>query len=200
MKLILASNNEKKLRELRRLLADSGYEVVSQKEAGLLFEAEETGSTFAENAFCKAHAALEASHEPCIADDSGLCVDALHGEPGVYSARYGGGGLSDEEKIKLLLHNMEGKENRKAHFASSIVCLFPNGDRLEAYGECPGEIAYSPVGEGGFGYDPIFLVGDTGRTMAQLTPEEKDAVSHRGKALREFCEKLTRYGRKEEKC
>ena len=200
MRLILASNNEKKLRELRRLLDGSGYEVVSQKEAGLFFEAEETGTTFAENAYCKAKAALDASHEPCVADDSGLCVDALNGEPGVYSARYGGGGLSDSEKYTLLLHNMEGKENRKAHFASAVVCLFPNGDRLDAYGECAGEIAYEPSGEGGFGYDPVFLVGETGKTMAQLSPEEKDAVSHRGKALREFQEKLTQYGRKNSIC
>jgi len=191
MRFILASNNRKKLDELREILSGFGAEVVSQREAGLDIEAEETGTTFEENALIKAHAACNALKEPSIADDSGLVVEALDGAPGVYSARYGGCN-SDPERMALLLKNMDGKENRKAKFVSCVACVFPNGDVLTARGECEGEIALEPRGNGGFGYDPVFLL-PSGKTMAELDPAEKNAVSHRGSALKKFELELRKY-------
>lgn len=196
MKLILASNNRKKLAELLSILSDMGYDVVSQSEAGLSLEVEETGSTFAENAYLKAEAACKASGHPAIADDSGLAVDALGGAPGVYSARYGGVGLDDEGRYMLLLKNMEGKEHRTAKFVSSIACVFPNGDVLRAEGQCSGEILKAPVGTGGFGYDPVFYLPEFGRTMAELSPEEKNKISHRGRTLEKFRGVLEEYSLK----
>ena len=130
---------------------------------------------------------------PAIADDSGLCVDALGGAPGVYSARYGGPGLDDAGRYRLLLENMRGQTPRTAKFVSVITCCFPNGDVLTARGECQGTIAYAPQGEGGFGYDPVFFLPQRKKTFAQLTAEEKNEISHRGKALALFREKLQDY-------
>ena len=192
MKLVLASQNQGKLREMQTILEDLGVEVVLQSQLGLALEVEETGTTFAENSLLKARAVMEASGLPAIADDSGLCVDWLNGAPGVYSARYGGVG-SDEERYRLLLENLRGATNRAAHFHTAIVCCFPNGDVLQADGDCYGTVAYAPAGKGGFGYDPVFFVPELRRTFAQLTPEEKNAVSHRGKALRDFAVKLEEY-------
>ena len=192
MKLVLASQNQGKLREMQTILEDLGVEVVLQSQLGLALEVEETGTTFAENSLLKARAVMEASGLPAIADDSGLCVDWLNGAPGVYSARYGGVG-SDEERYRLLLENLRGATNRAAHFHTAIVCCFPNGDVLQADGDCYGTVAYAPAGEGGFGYDPVFFVPELRRTFAQLTPEEKNDVSHRGKALRDFAVKLEEY-------
>ena len=191
---ILASNNAHKLTELKTMLSAFGAEVVSQSEAGAHFTAEETGQTFEENALIKAEAACRALGEPAIADDSGLVVNCLGGEPGVYSARYGGESChSDAERTALLLKNMSGKADRRAKFVSCIACVFPNGDTMTARGECPGVIAESPRGENGFGYDPVFFLPEKGRTMAELTSDEKNAVSHRGAALRKFEEKLRNY-------
>ena len=192
MRYILASNNNGKLREMKVILAETGAEVVSQREAGADFEAEETGTTFEENALIKARAACQALGEPAIADDSGLCVDALGGAPGVYSARYGGC-KTDPERVALLLKNLGDEKDREAKFVSCIACVFPNGDVLTARGECPGTITAAPRGENGFGYDPVFELPGTGKTMAQLTEEEKNAVSHRGRALKAFQEKLREY-------
>lgn len=192
MRFILASNNEKKLSELREILSEYGAMVISQHEAGLDAEAEETGATFAENAYLKAKAACEAIGEPSIADDSGLCVDALGGAPGIYSARYGGG-LPDDERYMFLLRNMEDKEQRSARFVSSIACIFPNGDVIEAEGVCRGEITREPKGNGGFGYDPVFYIPERGKTMAEMEPSEKNAISHRGRALCELKKKLDEY-------
>jgi len=192
MRYILASNNNGKLREMKVILAETGAEVVSQREAGADFEAEETGTTFEENALIKARAACQALGEPAIADDSGLCVDALGGAPGVYSARYGGC-KTDPERVTLLLKNLGDEKDREAKFVSCIACVFPNGDVLMARGECPGTITTAPRGDGGFGYDPVFELPGTGKTMAQLTEEEKNAVSHRGRALKAFQEKLREY-------
>jgi len=192
MKLILASNNKGKLRELREMLSDMNIEVLSQSEAGLKLDVEETGSTFAENALLKAQAACSASGEAAVADDSGLMVDALGGEPGIYSARYGGG-LSDAEKCEFLLKNLGSVKQRSAKFVSSIACVFPTGEIIRAEGECRGEINYASKGENGFGYDPVFYIRDLGRTMAELSAEEKNAISHRGNALREFKVKLKKY-------
>ena len=193
MKFILASQNQHKLEEMQNILSAHGEEVVLQSELGLHVEVEETGATFAENAMLKAKAVMAASGLPAIADDSGVCVDALSGAPGVYSARYGGPELDDVGRYRLLLENMRGARDRTAHFTSAIACAFPNGDTIEAEGICPGMIAYAPQGDGGFGYDPVFFLPQLRKTYAQLTPEEKAAVSHRGKALEVFDQKLREY-------
>ncbi len=193
MKLVLASKNQKKLAELRDILFHLGVEVCSESDAGVDVEVEETGTTFEENSLLKARAVMEAGGLPAIADDSGLCVDALNGAPGVYSARYGGEGLNDEARYRLLLENLRGQTTRTAKFVSVITCCFPNGDVLSARGECSGTIAYAPMGAGGFGYDPVFFVPGLKKTFAQLTPEEKNEISHRGKALRAFQAKLEEY-------
>ena len=193
MKLVLASKNKKKLVEMNDILSQLGIEVCSEAEAGVDVEVEETGTTFEENSLLKARAVMEASGLPAIADDSGLCVDALGGAPGVYSARYGGEGLDDIQRYRLLLENMRGQMPRTARFVSVITCCFPNGDVISARGECPGTIALAPMGEGGFGYDPVFFVPGLRKTFAQLTAEEKNAISHRGNALRAFAVKLKEY-------
>ncbi|MBO4853961.1 MAG: RdgB/HAM1 family non-canonical purine NTP pyrophosphatase [Oscillospiraceae bacterium] len=192
MKFVLASHNRGKLREMQAILASLDVEVVLQSDVGLALEPEETGTTFAENAAIKAKAVMEASGLPSIADDSGLCVDWLGGAPGIYSARYGGLD-SDEARCRLLLESLQGATNRAAHFHSAVVCAFPDGDVLEASGDCFGTIAYAPRGEGGFGYDPVFFLPELRKTFAQLTPEEKNAVSHRGNALRAFAAVLKNY-------
>ncbi|MEI3276902.1 MAG: XTP/dITP diphosphatase [Evtepia sp.] len=186
MKVVLASHNKKKMVEMKTILSAMGVEVLSQADVGVDLEPEETGTTFAENAAIKAQAVMEATGLPAIADDSGLMVDALNGEPGVYSARYGGPGLDDTGRWQLLLKNMEGIENRTCKFVSVICCCFPDGQQLSARGECPGILAHGPTGDGGFGYDPIFYLPELGKTMAQLTPEEKNKISHRAKALAGF--------------
>ena len=193
MKYVLASHNPGKIREMSAILSKYGVEVVSPRELGITVDVEETGTTFAENAMLKAKAICAASGLPAIADDSGLCVDALNGAPGVYSARYGGGDLDDTGRYKLLLENMRGQMPRTARFVSVITCCFPNGDVISARGECPGTIAFAPMGEGGFGYDPVFFVPSLKKTFAQLTAEEKNAISHRGKALEAFKVKLEEY-------
>ena len=193
MKLVLASKNPKKLAEMNRILSRLGVEVCSEAEAGVDLEVEETGTTFEENSLLKARAVMEASGLPAIADDSGLCVDCLNGAPGVYSARYGGEELTDEGRYRMLLENMRGQMTRTAKFVSVITCCFPNGDVLTARGECQGTIAYAPMGEGGFGYDPVFFVPELKKTFAQLTAGEKNAISHRGRALEAFQAKLEEY-------
>lgn len=193
MKFVLASQNKHKLVEMQSILAAHGVEVVLESEIGLHVDVEETGGTFAENAMIKAKAVMEASGLPAIADDSGVCVDALNGAPGVYSARYGGPELDDEGRYRLLLENMRGAKTRAAHFTSCIACVFPNGDAIEAEGVCPGTIAFAPQGDGGFGYDPVFFLPELRKTYAQLTRSEKAAVSHRGKALAVFDGKLREY-------
>ena len=193
MKFILASQNRHKLVEMQSILEKHGVEVVLQSDMGLKVDVEETGTTFAENAMLKAKAVMEASGLPAIADDSGVCVDALNGAPGIYSARYGGEGLDDVQRYQLLLKNMQGAGSRTAHFTSAIACIFPNGDTLEAEGICPGTIAYAPQGDGGFGYDPVFFLPELRKTYAQLTADEKAQVSHRGKALEVFDGKLREY-------
>ena len=192
-KFVLASHNPGKIREMSAILSQFGVEVVTPKELGITVDVEETGTTFAENAMLKAKAICKESGLPAIADDSGLCVDALNGGPGVYSARYGGEGLDDVQRYQLLLANMRGQTTRAAHFACAIACAFPNGDELTAEGKCNGTIAFAPMGEGGFGYDPVFFVPEKAKTFGQLTAEEKSEISHRGKALAVFAEKLATY-------
>lgn len=195
MKLILASNNAKKLKELKAILSDMNVELLSQREAGCDFEVDETGVTFAENAYLKAKAVHDATGETVIADDSGLMVEALNGEPGVYSARYAPGGheASDKEKYEYLLSKMENMEHRAAKFVTNICCIFPNGDIIRAEGECRGEILKTPEGEGGFGYDPVFRPEGFDTSMAVLGPAVKNRISHRANALREFRKKLREY-------
>lgn len=193
MKFVLASQNQGKLKEMQAVLADLGVEVVLQSQLGIRVEVEETGTTFAENALLKAKAVCKASGLPAIADDSGLCVDAMNGAPGVYTARYGGPGLDDEGRYRLLLRNMHGLSPRTCHFETAIACAFPDGTVLTAQGRCDGTVAYAPMGTEGFGYDPIFFVPGLKKTFAQLNAEEKNAISHRGKALRAFGEVLEAY-------
>ena len=192
-KFVLASHNPGKIKEMSEILGRFGIQVVSPKELGITVDVEETGTTFAENAMLKAKAICEAAKLPAIADDSGLCVDALNGGPGVYSARYGGEGLDDKGRYMLLLNTMRGQTTRAAHFTCSIACAFPNGDTLTAEGECHGTIAFAPMGEGGFGYDPVFFIPELKKTFGQLTAEEKSTRSHRGRALAAFAEKLSAY-------
>lgn len=187
---VLASHNPGKIRELAEILDQLGIEVVSPADVGITVDVEETGETFEENALLKARAICQASGLPALADDSGLCVDALNGGPGVYSARYGGEELDDVGRYRLLLNSIQGQTNRAAHFACVIACCFPDGETVTAEGRCDGTIAFAPMGEGGFGYDPIFFVPELRKTFAQLTEEEKHAVSHRGKALQALAEKL----------
>ncbi len=178
---------------MRRILERMGHTVRSQREAGVTLEPEENGTTFAENARIKARAICEAAGTATIADDSGLCVDALGGAPGVFSARYGGEGLDDVDRYELVLSGLRGQLDRRAKFVSAICCAFPNGDVLTARGECPGSIAYAPQGDNGFGYDPVFFVPELRKTYAQMTAEEKNQVSHRGKALAKFKMELEGY-------
>ncbi len=193
MKFIIATNNAKKLRELRAILGNLGIEAMSLSEAGVQSDAEETGTTFEENSKIKAEAAMLASGLNAIADDSGLAVDALHGEPGVYSARYGGDACNgDTERYELLLKNMENVPDgeRTARFVSVITCVFTDGRVIHARGECEGEILRAPCGEGGFGYDPVFYLPSEKATMAEISAERKNMISHRARALVEVEKKL----------
>ena len=192
-KFVLATHNPGKLAEMKAILSGLGVEVVSPAEAGVEVDVEETGATFAENAMLKAKAVCAAAGLPAIADDSGLCVNALNGGPGVYSARYGGEGLSDKDRYELVLKGLSGQLDRGAKFVSAICCAFPNGDVVTARGECPGLITYSPRGSGTFGYDPIFLVPEKKKTFAEMEGEEKNAISHRGVALQKFKVELEKY-------
>lgn len=188
MKFIIATNNAKKLVELERILNPLGIEAVSAKEAGVVLdEVDETGTTFSENAFIKANAAFEKTGMPAVADDSGICVDALGGRPGIFSARYSPEDcVTDEDRTAKILEELEGvpDEKRGAHYTCAICCILPDGRRIEVEEICEGKIGYEFIGDGGFGYDPIFVFGD--RTFAQMTADEKDKFSHRGKALREL--------------
>lgn len=190
MKVILASKNQHKLTELSAILSQLGFEIALESEYGLDIDVEETGTTFEENSFLKADAVMKASGRPVLADDSGLMVDALDGAPGVYSARYGHK-ASDKERTAYLLENMKDvpEERRGAKFVCVITCLFPDGRKIVARGECPGVIARAPHGENGFGYDPVFYLPELGMTYAELPSEQKNAISHRARALQDFCRK-----------
>ena len=190
MKVILASKNQHKLTELSAILSQLGFEIALESEYGLDIDVEETGTTFEENSFLKSDAVMKASGLPVLADDSGLMVDALDGAPGVYSARYGHK-ASDKERTAYLLENMKEvpEERRGAKFVCVITCLFPDGRKIVARGECPGVIARAPHGENGFGYDPVFYLPELGMTYADLPSEQKNAISHRARALQDFCRK-----------
>lgn len=197
MLICAASNNAGKLKELRRILERMGHEVKSLRELGITLDPEETGTTFAENARIKAEAFCKASGLPTVADDSGLCVDALHGAPGVYSARYAGHHGDDAANNAKLLQEMQNvpAENRTARFVSAVCFLLPDGRELLVEGECPGTVAFEETGTNGFGYDPLFVPDRVGlpdgttventarRSYAELADGEKDAISHRGRAM-----------------
>ncbi len=193
MKMVLASKNPHKLGEMNAILSQLGVEVVLESDVGADVDVEETGETFEENARLKAEAVMQATGLPAIADDSGLCVTALGGGPGVYSARYGGEGLTDKDRYELVLDALKGQLDRSAKFVSCICCAFPDGTLLEARGECPGLITYTPRGAGTFGYDPIFLYPEKRKTFAEMEGEEKNAISHRGRALEKFKTELEKY-------
>ncbi len=194
MKFILASNNKGKYREFREILEPMGITVVSQAEAGVHIEVEETGETFEENAWLKASAIAARTGLPAVADDSGLCVDALDGAPGVHSARFGGGkAWTDAQKYMYLLEKLAGAADRRAKFVSCICCVFPDGDVLRARGECPGRILEAPAGEGGFGYDPVFAPDGYDKSFAQLGEAVKNQISHRARALAAFEKELEKY-------
>lgn len=190
MKVILASKNPHKLTELSAILSQHGFEIALESEYGLDIDVDETGTTFEENSLLKAEAVMKASGLPVLVDDSGLMVDALDGAPGVYSARYGHKS-SDGERTAFLLENMKDvpDEKRTAKFVCVITCLWPDGRKIVARGECPGVITREVHGENGFGYDPVFYLPELGMTYAELPSEQKNAISHRARALQEFCRK-----------
>lgn len=185
MKVLLASNNGHKIKEIKEILGDF-FDVVSLREAGVESDPEETGATFEENARIKAVAGMKASGMPCIADDSGLEVFALDGLPGVMSARYAGGHGDDSANNEKLLRELENASDRSARYVCVICMAFPNGHEIVARGECRGTILKEARGEGGFGYDPLFFFPQFGKTFAEITADEKNEVSHRKAALREF--------------
>lgn len=198
IQLVIASNNKGKIAEFKSLLAPLAVQVLSLSEAGALLDAEETGITFEENAAIKARAVFEACGGPVIADDSGLVVDALGGAPGVYSARYGGEGLDDIGRYELLLRELAAvpEKERTARFVSVICYIDAKGTEHLLRGECEGSIAFAPSGAGGFGYDPVFIT-ENGRTMGEISPDEKNAISHRGRALRKLLSLLREKGEAE---
>ena len=185
---VIATNNPKKLREIDAILKLVGASAVTMREAGIDTDPEETGLTFEENAYIKAHAACVASGKPAIADDSGLEVDALNKAPGIYSARYCEG--SDSDRVDFLLKNMQGKSDRTARFVSAVCCVFPSGEKITVRGECEGVITEQAQGENGFGYDPVFFVPEHNCTFAQLAPEIKNKISHRAHALEKLAIEL----------
>ena len=186
---VIATHNQKKLAELQRILEPLGISAVTAE----LGRGGGNRGNLWENAFLKADAACKRPGKPAVADDSGLVVDALDGAPGVYSARYAGENATDQDRIAKLLREMQSYQapERSARFVSSICCVFPDGTVLRAEGTCEGEIGFSPAGDGGFGYDPVFFVGE--RSFAELSAEEKDTISHRGKALQTFAKTLKEY-------
>lgn len=197
MKVVLASKNKHKLAEISRITEKFGFELVLQSELGVDIDVEETGSTFEENSFLKAEAVMKATGLPALADDSGIAVDALNGEPGIYSARYGFDEcLDDRGRLNLLLKNMENVPDgqRQAKFVCVITMVTPDGTTIQARGEIHGELLREARGENGFGYDPIFYYPPAGMTTAEMRPEDKNKVSHRANALHIFYQKLKEAG------
>ena len=183
MQFVLASHNKKKLAELSAIVSSLGIEIIPLPEGAP--EPEENGKTFEENALIKAKSAAEFTGLPALADDSGLCVDALDGAPGIYSARYCEG--TDEDRNAFLLKNMQDKENRACRFVCAIACVLADGETLTVRGECEGTLLRENHGAGGFGYDPVFYLPELEKTYAEFASEEKNAISHRARALQAFC-------------
>lgn len=197
MKVVLASKNPHKLVEIKKILAPLGIELVLESQLGVDIEVEETGTTFEENSLLKAKTVMEATGLPALADDSGIAVDALNGAPGVYSARYGfDDSLDDWGRLLLLLKNTENvpDDQRQAQFVCVITLAYPDGMTIQVRGEAHGLLTRQAIGEGGFGYDPIFYYPPLGKTFAQLRPEEKNQVSHRARALQALYQRLKEDG------
>ena len=197
MRVVLASKNKHKLVEISKITEKFGFDLVLQSELGVDIDVEETGTTFEENSYLKAEAVMKATGLPALADDSGIAVDALNGEPGIYSARYGfDESLDDWGRLQLLLKNTEHVPDgqRQAQFVCVITMVTPEGQTIQARGEIHGELLREPRGENGFGYDPIFYYPPAGMSTAEMAPEDKNAVSHRGNALKVFYEKLKEAG------
>ena len=194
LEFVIATNNAHKLREMKAILDTEHRRVLSMKEAGIATDPEETGTTFEENALIKARAACAASGKPAMADDSGIAVDALNGAPGIYSARYCEG--SDWDRLCFLLKNMQDVPDgqRGAHYVAAIACVLPDGTEFVVRGTVFGSLLREPVGEGGFGYDPIFYVDSEGATFAQIPAERKNAISHRANALKLLVQELEARG------
>lgn len=190
MKLIIASNNKHKIYEIKKILGGKFSEILSQREAGIEHETVEDGTTFLENAAKKAREISEISGCAALADDSGICVHALGGAPGIYSARYSGGHGNDEDNNDLVLKNLEGKEDKSAHYTCAVALVYPDGREVSAEGYMYGKITKDRRGDRGFGYDPIFVPDGESRTVAQMTDEEKNAISHRANALALLLEKI----------
>ncbi len=188
MNLIIASNNKHKIYEIKKMLGSKFSEILSLSEAGISHETVEDGITFLENAFKKAREIAALSGCASLADDSGICVDALDGAPGVYSARFSGG--DDEDNNKLLLEKLKDKANRGAHYTCAMALVYPDGKEISAEGYMYGEITDNPRGERGFGYDPLFIPTGETRTVAEMTDDEKNAISHRANALKAILEKI----------
>ena len=194
LEFVIATNNAHKLREMRAILDTEQRRVLSMKEAGIATDPEETGTTFEEDALIKARAACAASGKPALADDSGIAVDALNGGPGIYSARYCEG--SDEDRLWFLLKNVEDvpEGKRGAHYVAAIACVLPDGTEFTVRGTVFGSLLRAPIGEGGFGYDPIFYVESEGATFAQIPAERKNEISHRANALKLLVQELEQRG------
>ena len=190
MKIVAATTNKGKIREFQEILGELGYEVVSMHDEGIDVEVEETGSTFSENALIKARAVALLCDAPVIADDSGLCVDAMDGAPGIYSARFAGEDATDYDRNVKLLETLEGEENRKAQYVAAIAYISPDGTEITTEGIIEGEILTEEHGTGGFGYDPLFWCTEIKKCFGEATPDEKNAVSHRGRALKKLCDIL----------
>lgn len=190
MKLIIASNNAHKLVEIKAILCSVFEEILSLKEAGIDHDTVEDGATFMENAIKKAREIAQISGCCALADDSGICVDALNGAPGIYSARFSGVHGDDKANNRLLLEKLEGAQSRKAHYTCAIALVRPDGSAVTAEGYLHGEIGFEEKGENGFGYDPLFILPERGCTTAQISSEEKNAISHRAEALKKLLEQL----------
>ncbi len=184
MKLAIATNNAHKLEEIRAILGNSFEQLLSLKDLDIDIDVEETGTTLKENALLKAHTICQICNMPTLADDTGLMVDALDGAPGVYSARYAGEAHNDANNRALLLKNLDGVQNRNAHFSTVIAIAYPNGNVLTCEGRVNGHILHEERGTEGFGYDSLFFSDELGKTFAEATQDEKNSVSHRGRALR----------------
>ncbi len=189
MKLLIASNNQHKIDEIKQILGNKFEQILSLSEAGIVCDPEENGKTFLDNSLIKVRAVAKLTDMPVLGDDTGLCVDALNGAPGVHSARFAGDHDNAKNRAKLL-YELQGKTNRKAHFSTAVALLYPDGRLVTAEGRVDGEILHTEVGTNGFGYDSLFYCDEIGKTFAEATAEEKNAVSHRGRALQKLAEKL----------
>mgnify|MGYP001034038337 FL=1 len=189
MKLLIASNNQHKIDEIKQIFGNKFEQILSLSEAGIVCDPEENGKTFLDNALIKVRAVAKLTDMPVLGDDTGLCVDALNGAPGVHSARFAGDHDNAKNRAKLL-YELQDETNRKAHFSTAVALLYPDGRLVTAKGRVDGEILHTEVGANGFGYDSLFYCNEIGKTFAEATAEEKNAVSHRGRALQNLANKL----------